>query len=91
MKLKYQAKKGNRVKYRFMGMTTYDDVWFNNNTNRWEQNPKIGENEYCSHQSCRSVRAFRRKLKKAPNGFKFVLESRWRGYDVFGVGSCMNF
>ena len=88
MKLKYKAQKRTRINYRFMGFTTFENGWwFNYNTNRWEQNPKAGEKGYSSYQSCRSVKAFRRKLKKAPKGVKFILVSRWVGYDVEGTGS----
>lgn len=71
-----------------MGFTTFETGWwFNFNTNKWEQNPKVGEKGNCSHQSCKTVKAFRRKLKKAPKGVKFILVSRWVGYDVEGTGS----
>jgi hypothetical protein len=87
MKLKYQARKRTRINYRFMGFTTFENGWwFNHNTNKWDQNPKAGEKGYCSHQDCRTVKAFRRKLKYAPNGVKFILVSRWVGYDVIGFG-----
>ena len=88
MKIKYNAQKGTRINYRFMGFTTFENGWwFNHNTNRWEQNPEAGEKGYSSHQNCRSVKAFRRKLKKAPKGVKFILVSRWVGHDVEGTGS----
>jgi len=50
-------------------------------------NPNAGEKGYSSHQSCKSVKAFRRKLKKAPKGVKFILVSKWEGYNVEGIGS----
>jgi hypothetical protein len=88
MKLKYNAQNRTRINYRFMGFTTFENGWwFNHNTNSWQQNPKAGEKGYSSHQNCRSVKAFRRKLKKAPKGVKFILVSRWVGYDVEGIGS----
>lgn len=88
MKLKYNAQKRTRINYSFIGFTTFENGWwFNHNTNSWEQNPKVGEKGYSSHQNCRSVKAFRRKLKKAPKGVKFILVSRWVGYDVEGTGS----
>lgn len=88
MKIKYDAVKRSRIKRQFMGFTTYDqDWWFDYNTNSWALRPDVGEMGYSSHQYCRTVRAFRRKLKKAPNGVVFVLESRWVGYNVVGFGS----
>ena len=87
MKVKYEAKKRTRINYCFMGFTTFESGWwFNYNTNKWEQNPKAGEKGYSSHQECNSVKAFRRKLKKAPRGVEFILVSRWVGYNVTGFG-----
>lgn len=88
MKLKYEAQKGFRVNYKFMGFTTHESGWwFNYNTEIWEKNPEAGEKGYSSHQSCKSMKAFRRKLKKAPKGVEFWLVSRWQGCDIKGVGS----
>jgi len=85
MKLKYEARKRTRINYRFMGFTTFEQGWWHNHDeNRWEKNPS--NCNYGSHEPCRSVRAFRRKLKKAPKGVKFILVSRWKGYDVTGFG-----
>jgi len=90
-KLKYEAKKLTRINYRFMGITTFENGWwFNHNSNKWEQNPSSGEKGYSSHQDCRTVRAFRRKLKSAPKGIKFILVSRWVDHNVTGFGSANN-
>ena len=85
--IKYEASKGNRIKHCFMGMTTLEYWWFNCNTNKWEQVTDFKKGNHSSHQPCNSVRAFRRKLKQAPVGVKFILCSRWDGHDVFGFGS----
>lgn len=70
-----------------MGFTTFENGWwFNHNTKKWEQNPNAGEKGYSSHQDCRTVKAFRRKLKSAPMGVEFILISRWVGYNVTGFG-----
>jgi len=88
MKLKYKAQNKTRINSHFIGFTTSEiGWWFDYNTNRWEQSPEAGEKGYSNHQSCRSVKAFRRKLKKAPKGVKFILNSKWVGYDVEGTGS----
>lgn len=89
MKLKYQANKTIRMNYGFMGFTT-DNWWFDYATNKWIKHedleiPTI--KGFSSHQDCKSVRAFRRKLKKAPKGVKFILCSRWVGHDIIGYGS----
>jgi len=82
MKLKYEAIKQNRVNHNFMGFTTYENGWWFNK-DKWEQNAKAGCSSY---QDCRTVKAFRRKLKSAPKGVEFVLVSRWVGRDVIGFG-----
>lgn len=87
MKLKYNAKNRSRINYGFLGFTTYEKGWwFNHNTNKWEQNIKASENNFGFIQHCKTVKAFRRKLKKAPKGVEFTLVSRWIGYNVEGVG-----
>jgi len=85
MKLKYEAKKQSRINYRFMGFTTFEEGWvYNYDMNKWEKNPS--NCNYGINEPCRSVRAFRRKLKKAPKGVEFLLMSRWEGHDVIGFG-----
>ncbi len=88
MKLKYNIKRGKRINHRFIGITTFENDWkFDRNINKWTKTPEVGEKGYGRHQRCRSVKAFRRKLKTAPKGVKFILVSRWVGYEVDGVGS----
>lgn len=87
MKLKYEAQKRTRIKYRFIGFTTFEQGWWHNHDlNKWEFNPHHGKYNYGSHEPCRSVMAFRRKLKKAPKGVEFILVSRWIGNNVTGLG-----
>ncbi len=87
MKLRYKAKKRTRINYMFCGFTTFENGWwFNDNSNKWEINPKAGKKGFSSHQDCRTVKAFRRKLKKAPKGVQFSLVSNWVGHDVTGYG-----
>ena len=87
MKLIFDAQKRLRVKHNFRGMTTFEQGWWHNHDlNKW-QNPPDEDCNYGSHQPCTSVRAFRRKLKNAPRGIKFILCSKWKGHDVHGVGS----
>jgi hypothetical protein len=89
--LKYNAKKGQRIKYGYMGFTTFDmsvndGFWYYNKTlKKWEEN-MVNENcAYSSHAPCKSVKAFKRKLKNAPRGVTFILVSRWVGHDVQGI------
>lgn len=94
MKLKYKAPKRSRIHYSFCGFTNFNAVgwWFNIDLNQWQQGYDYDHaQERSSHQQCRSIRAFRRKLKKAPIGVEFRLSSRWRGFDVIGFGTNTNF
>jgi hypothetical protein len=88
MKLRFSKQKSQRVKKRFIGFCAVDRThyWFEELSQSWKQsNECVGPSS--SHQDCNSVRAFRRKLKTAPKGVKFVLVSRWRGFDVDGTGT----
>ena len=93
--MKYQAKKKNRIKYRFIGITTIDKDpwWFNEKLNQWENQKNTNKNidcDYNSHQDCKSVKAFKRKLKKCPKGVEFILVNKWVGYDVYGKNTTKN-
>ena len=93
MKMKYEAEKGSRMNYGFIGFTTIETSWwFNYTIGKWEHNPvkKLGCGNYSSHQICRTVKAFRRKLKAAPKGVRFILVNRWIGCDVVGYGNNSN-
>lgn len=88
MKVKYNARKLGRINYKFMGFTTFEQGWwYDKDLNSWTDNPDFQKGNISSHQSCKSMKAFRRKLKRAPNGVEFVLVSRWIGHDIIGKGS----
>jgi len=89
MKLKYDKQKRGRIKHSFFDMTTFGgNWWFSEKENKWyDTYPEMLTHGCSSHQPCNSVRAFRRKLKKAPDGVKFKLISGFIGYDVYGVGT----
>jgi len=91
MKLKYQAKKGSRIKYRFMGVQIEREpgstmYWYVERIHKWSNDPPWDEEGISNTAPCKSVRAFRRKMKKwkkeLPSGIYFRLISRWVGYDV---------
>lgn len=92
MKLKYEAKKRIRIKYRFIGMTCTDkrhrDLYWFYKDHKWMNLGGDGKGIRSSHCSCNSVRAFTRRLKEAskylPKGVRFELCSRWIGYNVYG-------
>lgn len=52
-------------------------IWYDANGNRIEE---VGS--YGNILHCRSIRAFRRRMKKAPKGVEFYLVNRYIGYDV---------
>lgn len=87
--MKYQAPKGKRIKHSFHGFTTLEPGWWYDKVNKLWTNDYIFKNKegsFSTHQPCNSLRAFRRKLKKAPKGVEFVLVSHWVGYDIYGKG-----
>ena len=85
--MRYEASKHSRIKSRFHGITCFEKtLWYNETKNIWEERMK-GKDMYSSHQDCNSVRAFRRKLKNCPAGVEFVLLSRWKNHDVYGIGT----
>ena len=90
MKLKFKANKTTRINHMFVGMTTFEENWgYNYDLKKWENKSSLEFGKYhrYSHQGCRTMKAFRRKLKKAPKGVEFVLCSRYKGNDIIGVGS----
>ncbi|MDD4781826.1 MAG: hypothetical protein PHT02_14650 [Tissierellia bacterium] len=90
MKLKYEANIPQRIKRYFMGYTTLNEEWwYNLSLNKWE-NDKSPLYSYCTHAPCNSIKAFRRKLKKAPLGVEFVLVNRYSNHNVKGIGGGIN-
>jgi len=87
MKLKYQRHRGDRINHNFMGFTTFELYLFNLDLKIWQHVDDLGNCNYSSHEDCRTMKAFRRKLKKCPYGVRFMLSSRWKGYNIEGVGT----
>ena len=82
--MKFKSQQGSRIKYLFVGITTFETGWwFNESKKEWEFKPDMRTGDYSSHQDCNSVRAFRRKIKKCPTGVEFRLVSRWFNHDVY--------
>jgi hypothetical protein len=88
MKVRYLAPKPMRLDNQFLWVTCYVGLgWrFCKDTRRWLNGYETPVSDYTFFVSCRSVRAFRRHLKKAPAGIEFVLCSRFVGKDVIGFG-----
>lgn len=92
MGLKYQRSKGSRIKSsRFRGVTTFDGYWWVRKENKWIHNadPNCVGARGSGYFRIRSVRAFRRNLRKwskyLPKGVKFILISRYKNCDVTGT------
>ena len=90
--MKYQAPKNRRTKYKFIGITTFEELWvWHEYYKKWinhDDNDYVWDGTgYTSHQPCSPIRAFRRKLKKCPKGVEFVLVSRWFNNDVIGFNT----
>lgn len=95
MKLRYarRSRKGRIKSYGFIFMQpswdTEENIWFGTESKKWIK-VEMGLNESVSSaQNCRSIRAFRRHLRKMAGGemlgITFILSSRYIGnYTVFG-------
>jgi len=88
MKLRHSVQKGQRHGKRFLGIKTEAMLWHSKALKKWCNTSEIPENtDFSNHQDCRSVRAFRRILRRMPNelhGVKFTLVGTWVGIDVYG-------
>lgn len=94
-KLKYQIHKGGRIKYRFLGVCCETSgMWFVDfPIFKWMNPDQLDPKNHPGYSThfgpCRSVRAFRRRLKQwkqyIPKGTKFRLISRYVGADVFAT------
>lgn len=82
--MKYEAKKGCRINHMFTGITTFDaGWWYNIDLKKWQCNEtNHGKYNMSSHQKCRTLRAFRRKLKNMPKGVEWILVSRYKNCNV---------
>lgn len=88
--IKINKPKHSRINYGFIGITTFEqNWWYHPYQKRWlYHDGSIYNNHgegYSSHQSCKSLKAFKRKLKKLPSSIEFILCSRWIGYDIVGI------
>lgn len=78
--MKYQKQKGKRIKRYGWGIQA-DGLWFSDIYKKWDA--EIPDGSYSNTMSCRTIRAFKRALKKYP-----ILKGRARwinkyvGYDV---------
>lgn len=87
MKLRYEQNKGNRLNSQMDGFEAVNCEWvWNYDLRKWTQEIESGKYGYSSHAPCKSVKAFRRMLKKAPKGIEFKLWNKYVGCCVYGFG-----
>lgn len=83
--LKFESPKGKRLGryYVWVVLTSKDSVgfWYDKNARRWTEKP---EGPYSSAMRCRTLRAFKRWLRKNPDLWKYrpVLVNRYKGHDI---------
>jgi hypothetical protein len=80
MKLKYEANKRSRIKNHFL---FYVPLEWQGILDTYSGIKEKGISEV----NCRSIRAFRRRLKQIPKGVEIILFSRYIGHNVIGYGS----
>ena len=87
--LQFEAPKGKRVMSRMIGFESENGEWvWNLDSKEWVHLTKCETFEFncSSHRPCKSVRPFKRMLKKAPEGVSFILHSKYSGHNVYGTG-----
>jgi hypothetical protein len=67
----YRKQKGARIKKRFMWMECNNSkVYWNLDLKTWTLEREHGKYDLSSSLRCNSIKAFKRRLKKAPKGVK---------------------
>lgn len=87
--MKYTQSKGNRIKsYGFLWVallnrTIDNQLWWNITKRTWEPYGTHPKDEYSSNADCKSVRSFRRMLRKNPHVKNAVLVSHFQNHDIY--------
>jgi hypothetical protein len=86
--LHFEAPKGTRLHRYFWAVTLIGEdklnIWFNTTTKTWEQYRLNPEHGYSTHAPCRTLKAFKRMLRKSPHiTGKSCLVNRYKGYDIY--------
>lgn len=83
--MRFVKSKGSRLHKRFIWITNFDSLWWVPKLNKWVKHDDIpAKVEYSDCCSCRSLRAFRRHLRKHPEiRGKAILVNRFVGYEVY--------
>lgn len=84
MKLEFEAPLGQRVHRYFWAVTTNRaNLWWNRSLKCWEPYGTHKSHDYSTHMPCRTLRAFKRMLRKHPEmQGKCILVNKYRGYNV---------
>ena len=73
------------MKDRFLWMESVNDNWrWNTDKKKWI-NSNSSAKDSTVFLDCKTLNAFKRRLKKTPQGIQFRLVSRFIGFDVLGV------
>jgi len=79
--MKFEQCKGNRLHKQFIWITNFSNLWWSPAKNKWVEKPE--DSCYSNCKKCRSLKAFRRHLRKHPEiRGKAILVSRFIGYDI---------
>jgi hypothetical protein len=79
----FDRPKGQRLHKQFVWVEV-DGMWWDLNGKQWTGEAQ-SDTDYSSGRYCRTLRAFRRMLRKQPHiKGKATLVSRYSGYDVYG-------
>jgi len=85
--MRFEAPKGTRLHRYFWGVTITDsgtNLWWNHDLRKWEPLSAHPQDAYGTHAPCRTLRAFKRMLRKFPElEGKVCLVNRYIGYDVY--------
>lgn len=82
--MRYEKHKNARLHKRFCFITNLDGLWWVPAYRKWVTYDQVGDNSCQTNIDCRSIRAFRRHLRKHPEiKGKAILVSRFIGYNVY--------
>lgn len=93
MKVIYEKPKGQRIKKGiFCGVTVFKNgIWWCYECKKWidmNENPECEKHDRTTHMPCRSIKVYKRAMKKHPIIRKdSILCSRFVGYNVFSDGN----
>ena len=86
--MRFEAPAGERVHRYFWAVAlteiTEDNLWWNRTIRKWEPYNTNKDHEYSTHAPCKTLRAFKRMLRKHPEiKGRCVLVNKYKGLDVY--------